>query len=531
MKAFAKSFLVTVAAALLGLAVLFGGLGILAACSGTTYTVTFDANGGSGAPEAYTGVEEGSKIQKPVVAGDDGVLTLTRDGYVFDGEWYTDAAQTDRWLFGVDTVSGDMTLYAGWEEIKVSDLDPDALSEGYFAGGTNVGVMKYVVLQLYPSGMCNIAGASNLPDGFKRYEVVEGPVTVQISDGNSEDGTPLFKEATYSRGIRFFSLDGEELFTAGYDEEADCIRGIMLFTWEQSLAWAANTVDPDWPELKSEAMYSFKVKDSDNEFLSFDINYDGTFSDITGSPTYSGTWEAADPAADGTVTYTLTDPDQDVTYTLILSADGYEAAVVYPDGTEKELYIPRPAEELATLSGSVSSEATYFQEVSVTIVLLSDGTGSVTTNAFGSASETEAAWTDNGDGTLTLSAGGAETEISVSDGIYTATFSAQLGALGVVEVPLTSAAKELATLYGEAYGGAIGATLVLYENGTGTMAIVAPGQSSEGEVTWTEQDGNILVTFGEETITVTGADGVYSADYNLGGQVPLTLTSQTGDAQ
>ncbi len=68
-----------------------------------TYTVTFESNGGS--PVAPETVPDGD------LAADPGAPF--RPGYAFDG-WFADAGLTTPWLFAADTVTADITLYAGW---------------------------------------------------------------------------------------------------------------------------------------------------------------------------------------------------------------------------------------------------------------------------------------------------------------------------------------------------------------------------------------------------------------------------------
>ena len=67
------------------------------------HTVTFDSKGGSDLSPAYVG--NGGHVLEPAAP--------TRAGYTFTG-WYSDADLTTAWDFDADTVSGDMTLYAGW---------------------------------------------------------------------------------------------------------------------------------------------------------------------------------------------------------------------------------------------------------------------------------------------------------------------------------------------------------------------------------------------------------------------------------
>ncbi|MDR1939252.1 MAG: leucine-rich repeat protein, partial [Clostridiales bacterium] len=70
------------------------------------YTVRFDPNGGSGTYSEEQSVEAGQKAENPG--------TPVRDGYDFSG-WWTARSGGERWDFAVNTVTGDMTLYARWD--------------------------------------------------------------------------------------------------------------------------------------------------------------------------------------------------------------------------------------------------------------------------------------------------------------------------------------------------------------------------------------------------------------------------------
>ena len=74
----------------------------------TSYTVTFNANGGSGSVQSMT-ANSGSSITLPSGSG------LTRTGYTFGG-WNTNAAGTgSNYAAGLSyTVNGNVTLYAKW---------------------------------------------------------------------------------------------------------------------------------------------------------------------------------------------------------------------------------------------------------------------------------------------------------------------------------------------------------------------------------------------------------------------------------
>ena len=96
-----KTFL-TKAEALAYLNGLLGG-----EASETTYTVTYDANGGTGTtPDAVT-VAEGTMITLNDGSG------LTKSGKVFAG-WDTSSTATTADLTGTYTVTGNVTLYAVW---------------------------------------------------------------------------------------------------------------------------------------------------------------------------------------------------------------------------------------------------------------------------------------------------------------------------------------------------------------------------------------------------------------------------------
>ena len=69
----------------------------------TECAVHFESNGGS--PVDNQTAQYGEKLTKPE--------DPKRDGYTFDA-WYKDLDRTEKWDFDTDTVSGNMTLFAGW---------------------------------------------------------------------------------------------------------------------------------------------------------------------------------------------------------------------------------------------------------------------------------------------------------------------------------------------------------------------------------------------------------------------------------
>lgn len=77
------------------------------AVAADTYTVTFDAQGGS--TVASQDVAKNGKVTKPT--------DPTRTGHTFGG-WYKEAACTTAWNFDTDTVTGNITLYAKWTPVQ-----------------------------------------------------------------------------------------------------------------------------------------------------------------------------------------------------------------------------------------------------------------------------------------------------------------------------------------------------------------------------------------------------------------------------
>lgn len=94
------------------------------------YTITYDANGGSGAPSAQT-FEEGSRTLSSTVP--------TRSGYSFLG-WSTSASATSATYSAGGTISltGDVTLYAVWK----AELSTVSASNGTIGTSQNITITQ-----------------------------------------------------------------------------------------------------------------------------------------------------------------------------------------------------------------------------------------------------------------------------------------------------------------------------------------------------------------------------------------------------
>lgn len=76
------------------------------------YTVTFESNGGT-TVSAIT-VESGNTITEPTAP--------TKEGYALEG-WYKETGLTNKWNFGTDKVTENITLYARWVAATIQNVD------------------------------------------------------------------------------------------------------------------------------------------------------------------------------------------------------------------------------------------------------------------------------------------------------------------------------------------------------------------------------------------------------------------------
>jgi uncharacterized repeat protein (TIGR02543 family) len=84
-------------------------ISVTASFAANTYTVSFDAQGGTAV--SSQSLAYGSLVTAPA--------DPTRESYIFGG-WYREAACTTAWSFASDTVPGDITLYAKWNQGEIT---------------------------------------------------------------------------------------------------------------------------------------------------------------------------------------------------------------------------------------------------------------------------------------------------------------------------------------------------------------------------------------------------------------------------
>ena len=147
----------------------------------TTYTVTFNANGGIGGPIAQS-VSQGEKIAEP--SGD---KRPVRAGYTFDG-WYKDAVGNQIWNFGADTVHSGITLYAKWQAAWDTKYTVKHLQEALDGSYVEVEVDRQTRTGI--TGKNTAATAKNYAGFIKSGDVDQVPIAA--------DGSTVI-EIRYSR--------------------------------------------------------------------------------------------------------------------------------------------------------------------------------------------------------------------------------------------------------------------------------------------------------------------------------------------
>ena len=81
------------------------------------YTVSFELNGGSAITDQS--VIAGGFVTAP--------STPTKSGFELSG-WFTDVSLTTQWDFASDTVTTDMTLYAGWNDLFIDSFSTNGFT-------------------------------------------------------------------------------------------------------------------------------------------------------------------------------------------------------------------------------------------------------------------------------------------------------------------------------------------------------------------------------------------------------------------
>jgi uncharacterized repeat protein (TIGR02543 family) len=166
----------------------------------STYTVTFDKNGGNtdANPSSISGVSYGDTVTLPTEP--------TYDGYIFEG-WNTQSDGGGTGFDGTTQVKDDLTFYAQWTPVS-SDLSAPTATPP----GGSYAYSQLVTINI-PSGAEEVYYTDNgdNPDDIDGT-LVKGPIPVSLKGG----GSVTLKAIAYKQGTE--SPIMEEVYT--YDADA-----------------------------------------------------------------------------------------------------------------------------------------------------------------------------------------------------------------------------------------------------------------------------------------------------------------------
>ena len=188
----------------------------------TTYTVTFDANGGTLSGSATVEVEEGEKIT--------GAPTASRDGYTFDG-WFTAATGGDEVSLSTYTVTADVTLYAQYTEDKEPEPEPEPTmftvtfdaNGGTLEGSATVEVEEGAKIEGAPTAVKE----GSTFNGW--FDAATGGNAVDLSAYTVTKDVTLYAQYTEDLDIRLEAEDakveGEPSYGSSFIETVDIASG------------------------------------------------------------------------------------------------------------------------------------------------------------------------------------------------------------------------------------------------------------------------------------------------------------------
>ena len=194
--------------------------------AGKTITVTFDSQGGTDVSE-ITGKAYGDLLDPP--AGDP-----TKAGYYFAG-WYKDGACTEIWSFTLDTVTEDLTLYAGWSQVPMYTITGSAVNDGTptpdpVSGATVILVQGTV--QYGQTAISDIHGdfeIPNVPAGIYNLIVTSGAqkvtTLVEVADADVSVGNVTLPSKIINSTLLILGDAPPDVVVGGLDAEAQAQLG------------------------------------------------------------------------------------------------------------------------------------------------------------------------------------------------------------------------------------------------------------------------------------------------------------------
>ncbi|MDR1239234.1 MAG: SUMF1/EgtB/PvdO family nonheme iron enzyme [Treponema sp.] len=189
----------------------------------TTYTVTFNAGGGTPIPAAQT-VAHGGKAAEPAPGP-------TKPPYVLTG-WFKEPERINQWDFNIHTVTADITLYAKWNPVMFT-TPAEYRAMVSLGGGTITGNIAYYYA---PSPDDNkgvfIAGRTVTLSPFRiaKYETTY-ELWYEVKQWAAGNGYALTNNGVEGHGGTFG--------TGGSDWTADekKRRPVTAINWRDAIVW------------------------------------------------------------------------------------------------------------------------------------------------------------------------------------------------------------------------------------------------------------------------------------------------------
>jgi uncharacterized repeat protein (TIGR02543 family) len=215
----------------------------------TTYTVTFDVDGGSPSPANQT-VNAGQKATEPTEP--------TKSGYNFDG-WYNGGT---KWNFSTMTVTGNLTLKAKWTAVAPTTYTL-TVNKGSGSGSYASGAVVSITANIPPSGkqfknwttsnggtFANANAASTtftMPSNAviitANYEDVTRPPSSDNRLGTLSLGTGITLTPAFNANVLSYTAEvGYEVTTIAVTATAADNAATVVVTGADNLTVGANTV-------------------------------------------------------------------------------------------------------------------------------------------------------------------------------------------------------------------------------------------------------------------------------------------------
>ena len=250
-----------------------------------TYTVTFDANGGSNVEEQT--IETGNKIIEPTEPA--------RTGYTFGG-WYKETSCINAWDFENDTVSEPITLYAKWTAYEITQ-QPTVDNEYEVKVNPSDGV-AYTWHEMTETDVtmdnAEVYTYNDLPSSYN-----EGWWTAHSTTGM--DGTPAYF---------YINLDAGDIVDITLSRS--CTARVNIYYNNQ-----AGQKYEDWKEIDGVSNLTLTAPGSARYYMTVNVRDSGE------QPTVKAKVIKAGEAIDGQTTSKLTDG---------VDGTNYVTKITYPDG-------------------------------------------------------------------------------------------------------------------------------------------------------------------------------------------------------